>query len=37
MKIRLEVRVKEKISGSGKAMRKIGGYDEAVREIGERE
>jgi hypothetical protein len=37
MKIRLEVCVKEKISGFGKAMRKIGGYDEVVREISERE
>jgi hypothetical protein len=34
-KIRLEVCVEEKISGSGgEAMREIGGYGEAVREIG---
>ena len=33
-KIRLEVRVEEKISGSGEATREIGGYGEAVREIG---
>ena len=36
-KIRLEVRMEEKISGSGEAMMEIGGYGEAVREIGERE
>ena len=33
-KICLEVRVEEKINGSGEAMREIGGYGEAVREIG---
>jgi hypothetical protein len=29
-KIRLEVRVEEKISGSGEAMREIGGYGEGI-------
>ena len=33
-KIRLEVRVEEKINGSSEAMREISGYGEAVREIG---
>jgi hypothetical protein len=32
-KIRFEVCVEEKISGSGETMREIGGYGEAVREI----
>jgi hypothetical protein len=32
-KIRLEVHMEEKISGSSEAMREIGGYGEAVREI----
>ena len=36
-KIHLEVRVEEKISGSGEVMREIGGYGETVREIGERD
>ena len=34
MKIHLEVRVEEKISGSSEAMKEIGGYGEAMREIG---